>query len=133
MTVYACSRGKPVVCSARNISRQSESDSTYAKVDTSGRWRDVTFVCKVITHAENKIRRIPSILLHQPFGNLSLVDIRRSDFEVRFAGHDFDVPFLRHRVFEQLSALMGLKGAVLRVSSPIMPGERDAFAFDKGT
>lgn len=83
-----------------------------------------TFVCKVITHAENKLGRITAtfaVVLHKCLCNLALVHKLRTNLKVGFACHNLDIVLLCNGPLEVFLALTRLECAVFGVGSPVVP------------
>mgnify|MGYP001287043055 CR=1 FL=1 len=58
----------------------------------------------------------------ETLGDLAFVDEGGSNFQVGFAGHDFDVPCLADGLLELLLAFAGHMGAEFWIRRAIMPG-----------
>ena len=66
------------------------------------------FIGKVITEAHRELGRLASLSavgFDEAFDNFSFVDECRTDFEICFAGHDFDVPCLANSLLKLFLAL----------------------------
>jgi hypothetical protein len=94
-----------------------------------------TFICKVVAHAENKLRRIVAtlaVVLYKRLRDLALVYEPRADLQVGFARHNLDVVLLCHSPLEMLLALARLERAVFGIGSAVVPCQGNLLAFDEG-
>lgn len=92
-------------------------------------------ISEIVAEAEGEFGWLAGLLTvggDEPFGDLAFVDEGGADFEVGFALHDFDVPFLADGLLEFFLAFARVVLAEGGVGGAVVPGEGAAFAFDEG-
>lgn len=93
-----------------------------------------TFICEVVAHAKNKLRRIAAtfaVVLYKRLRDLALVHEPRANFKIGFTRHDLDVVLLCDSPLEMLLALTRLERTVFGIRSPVVPRQGNLLAFDE--
>jgi hypothetical protein len=83
------------------------------------------FICEIVSQTEGELGGLADLVAvggDEALDDFAFVDEGGADFQVGFAGHDFDVPFLAHGVLEFFLAFSGHVGAEFGVRGAVMPG-----------
>lgn len=93
----------------------------------------LTFVCEVVSQAEDELWWRIAVLEDEALCNLTLVDKPWADFEVGLAGHNLNIVFLSYGPLELLLALACLERSEFRIRLSVVPCKCDLLLLDEGS
>jgi hypothetical protein len=93
----------------------------------------LTFVCEVVSQAEDELWWRIAVLEDESLCDLALVDKPWADFEIGLAGHDLDIVFLSYGPLKLLLAFACLERSEFRIRLSVVPCKCDLLLLDEGS